>query len=446
MRWASNNMTRAAIVAAACTVTAPGLAQQTNDAQRQIDDAFRRVLEKPADLSVAFAYARLLVDSGNYEGAIAALERLLLMPDAPNTINVELGVLYFRLGSYAAAEAYLKRALAQPDLPADARRQAEAILAETAKRNTPSQLSGWITSGVTGQSNARANTTSSMIRANSLDIPRPLADKPKSDLSVFLSGGLQHSYDLDTQNEAALASTINVFGAYYARSHAINIGVIEGTSGIRFLPAAEWSRSLFMRPHVIANYAHYGDSPLFYGGGVGVDVGAALTATLAGTFTYELRGAHYIRRSDQPDNEFQSRTEHVLRGQLSQELAPGQLLIGAVSWRQADTERGYLDYHGPQASVTLATTYTVPSLIADGVWSTTPTVSYSVRDYGEANPAVDRSTTRQDKEFRVSVTQTVPLGEQWNLVLQAEYARIDSNLANYRLDNKAGTVALSYRF
>lgn len=446
MRVASKLMAGVALMALGCGTYGSALAQQGNDNQRQIDDAFRRVLEKPADLSVAFAYARLLVDAGNYEGAIAALERLLLLPNAPNTIHVELGVLYYRLGSYAAADSHLRRALAQPDLPPDVRRQAEALLSEATRRAAPTQLSGWVNSGVIAHSNARANSTSSMVRFNGLDVPRPLSDKPKSDLSFFVGGGLQHSYDLETQNEAAINSTLNAYGAYYTRSHSINIGILEGTTGIRFLPAPEVARSLFVRPHLIASYAHYGNSPLFYGGGVGLDVGASLTDSLAGTMTYELRGAHYIRRSDQPDNEFQSRTEHVVRGQLSQELAPGQILIGTLGWRLADTERGYLDYQGPQVGLTLATTYTLPSLTDDGVWSTTPSVIYGERHFGAANPAVDSATTRTDKEFRINLTQTIPLADQWNLVVQAEYTRVDSNLPNYRFDNKAGTVALNYRF
>lgn len=446
MRAGTKLMAGVALLALGCGTYGSAQAQQGADSQRQIDDAFRRVLEKPADLSVAFAYARLLVDAGNFEGAIAALERLLLLPNAPNTIHVELGVLYYRLGSYAAAESHLRRGLAQSDLPSDVRRQAESLLSETSRRAAPAQLSGWVNAGVIGHSNARANSTESIIRANGIDVPRPLADKPKSDLSVFLGGGLNHSYDLETQNEAAIASTLSAYGAYYTRSHSINIGIVEGTSGIRFLPAPEFSRSLFVRPHLIASYAHYGNSPLYYGGGVGLDIGASLTDSLAGTLTYELRGAHYIRRSDQPDNEFQSRTEHVVRGQLSQELAPGQILIGTLGWRMADTERGYLDYQGPQVGVTLATTYTIPSLTDDGVWSTTPSVTYGERHFGAANPAVDNGTSRTDKEFRINLTQTIPLVDKWNLVLQAEYTRVDSNLSNYRFDNKAGTVALNYRF
>lgn len=73
---------------------------------RQIDEAFQRVLKAPADASAGNSYATLLVKAGNYEGAIAALERQLLDPQAPPTARMELAVLYYRLGSYAMSESF----------------------------------------------------------------------------------------------------------------------------------------------------------------------------------------------------------------------------------------------------------------------------------------------------------------------------------------------------
>ena len=65
---------------------------------RQVDEAFRQVLKTPASLDAGLKYARLLVAAGNYEGGVAALERLLLSPNPQPGIRVELAVLYYRLG------------------------------------------------------------------------------------------------------------------------------------------------------------------------------------------------------------------------------------------------------------------------------------------------------------------------------------------------------------
>lgn len=67
---------------------------------RQVDEAFRQVLKTPANQETGLQYARLLIATGNYEGGVAALERLLLNADPQPAIRVELAVLYYRLGSY----------------------------------------------------------------------------------------------------------------------------------------------------------------------------------------------------------------------------------------------------------------------------------------------------------------------------------------------------------
>lgn len=55
----------------------------------------QRMIANPSDLDLAFQYAQASCDAGDYEGAISALERMLIY--APNTprIQFELGVLYY---------------------------------------------------------------------------------------------------------------------------------------------------------------------------------------------------------------------------------------------------------------------------------------------------------------------------------------------------------------
>src|SRR6188768_3535221 len=67
------------------------------DLERQYDEAFQETLRKPADLDVLFKFASLASQTGDLEGAISTLERMLLInPDLPR-VRLELGVLYYRL-------------------------------------------------------------------------------------------------------------------------------------------------------------------------------------------------------------------------------------------------------------------------------------------------------------------------------------------------------------
>src|SRR5262245_27501977 len=77
--------------AADSTVVVQRLGPPEIEARREA--LLRQMLANPSDLDVAFAYANRSSQVGDYEGAISALERMLIY--APNTprLQLELGVL-----------------------------------------------------------------------------------------------------------------------------------------------------------------------------------------------------------------------------------------------------------------------------------------------------------------------------------------------------------------
>src|SRR5680860_1925413 len=84
-------------IAVACLVvggTVPSFAAEAALESRR-DTLLNQMLARPNDLDLAFEYAKLSSEAGDYEGAISTLERMLIY--APNTprIQLELGVLYY---------------------------------------------------------------------------------------------------------------------------------------------------------------------------------------------------------------------------------------------------------------------------------------------------------------------------------------------------------------
>ena len=103
---------------------------------RQYDEAFQEMLRQPADLDVLFRFAAVASQTGDLEGAISALERMLLInPNLPR-VRLELGVLYYRLGSYEVARTYLEGALKSPTMP---RRRAQPAPSSSSRRSTNQQ-------------------------------------------------------------------------------------------------------------------------------------------------------------------------------------------------------------------------------------------------------------------------------------------------------------------
>src|SRR5262245_21642640 len=115
---------------------AQGQDSPSPELKKQYDAAFEETLTKPGDLDVLFKYAGLANQMGDYEGAVSALERMLLInPDLPR-VRLELGVLYYKLGSYEASRTYLETALKSPSLPADVKAKAEEYLAQAVSKTS----------------------------------------------------------------------------------------------------------------------------------------------------------------------------------------------------------------------------------------------------------------------------------------------------------------------
>jgi tetratricopeptide (TPR) repeat protein len=92
------------------------------------DKAFQATLEKPSDPETLARFADLAVKVGDIEGAISALERLLLIDANQPEVKLELGVLYYRLGSKEAALTYLEGARSSPEASPQVRNRAEEFL------------------------------------------------------------------------------------------------------------------------------------------------------------------------------------------------------------------------------------------------------------------------------------------------------------------------------
>jgi hypothetical protein len=112
---------------AAASSTAPGALP--NDEQRgAYEKAFQETLGKPSDPEALAKFAELAVGMGDIEGAISALERLLLIDGDQPEVKLELGVLYYRLGATEPARAYLEAARTSPSSSSETKARAETFL------------------------------------------------------------------------------------------------------------------------------------------------------------------------------------------------------------------------------------------------------------------------------------------------------------------------------
>jgi tetratricopeptide (TPR) repeat protein len=92
------------------------------------DEAFQLSMQNPSDPPTLAKFAELAIQVGDIEGAISALERLLLIDGDQADVKLELGVLYYRLGSVEAARMYLESAKTSKQASAEVKERADTFL------------------------------------------------------------------------------------------------------------------------------------------------------------------------------------------------------------------------------------------------------------------------------------------------------------------------------
>src|SRR3990170_628757 len=179
------------------------------------DVLLRQMLASPNDLDIAFEYATLSSQIGDFEAAISTLERLLIY--APNTprLQLELGILYYRLGAYDVARSYFEQALSNPSLPPSIAEQVRLYLQQLALGADPPPFSASVFSAIRWESNANSGPGTQSVTLNGIDFTIDEQSSGRPGWSVLNVGTMHYSYDLKRQGDRIEFDALAYSTAYF---------------------------------------------------------------------------------------------------------------------------------------------------------------------------------------------------------------------------------------
>jgi hypothetical protein len=380
---------------------------------------------------------------------------LLLEPNASPDLRVDIAVLYYRLGSYAQAEGMLTTALADSRLQGGKRALAEALLADSRKRAQTSQLQGVVTLGIRHQTNPTYRSDASQVLSAGVLGPLGAGQGPDDDNDISVGLRLNHRYDLERQNSATIATN---FGAYVvdyrsARGSQLvagenkpyDIQLLDLNTGLEFKPLPATAGGLTLRPHVIFSNVVAKRHQFLRNYGVGLDLNWRADERTLYEFTLDGVRRDFSERVDIANANLQDGRMYSLRGRVSREVAPGQVVVGEYAMRKGTSDRDFYDFESHEIRATYSISY--PSPVGKGsYWTTALWLGALNRTFDGPDAAVSATEAHKDREWRVGINQTLPLAPLWSLIRSAEPARNRANLPNYRYKNTSvsGTVLRSF--
>jgi hypothetical protein len=401
---------------------------------------FQQLLKEPTNVDLNFRYAEAAIKQGNYEGAISALERLLLYnPNFPG-VKLQLAELYARLGSYNAARAYLAQVEGGPDVTSETRARVQAVRAELERAASPSKFTVNLLTGVRHQSNVSAEPAGSDIIAGGIPLTLSAVTLHKPGWDAFLGGNLAHTYDL---GGATLESNALIYYSKQFQFSSVDSAAVEVNSGPRFdIGGSGASKLVSLRPYALASEVLLGNSQFVRGVGAGLAADRPITQRISAAGFYEFRSERFANVAAVPTATDMNAGVHSVGANLAYQVFESGNLGLQVSYAATHARRSFASNEALVLRANYTHSFQMPPEFGVGPLIISP-VLYRIYSWtAAANPDFDPTVIPVTQEWRFGVTGE--LGLTNNLAATAHVIRevIGSNLAADRSNDTQVIIGL----
>jgi hypothetical protein len=450
--WLARRLIAAcAPVFALCVTTQSILAQDASNEQERLH---AQMVREPTNYQVTFAYVKVATDRGDYEAAIAALERLLYYNPNLAHVKYELGTLYFKLRSFDMAKRYFKEALATPGLAPVTRSRIESYLPDTERQTQQSRFAGFAQTGVRYQSNANFAPSNGLVSASGQQLGLPATNTKRSDSNWFGLVGLSHDYDL---NDTLGSSFETRFTGYLTQQFVLddlNVGLVDGSFGWRIPFTSNWFPGASVKPYVTGGNIWVGGSQYLASGGAGVVFALPVNARLSFEPAFEWRHVDVSINTPVVNpavsaarlNEFSSGDWYTGGMSVKYLIFETVKLSARGYYRRGEGEVDFQNFDQWVGEAALSFLVPPPFRWMPRYWTLSPFGRYVETEFDAANPSIDPNTTRINKTWTAGVILDTPITSWLGVKTTFQYDRTTSTLPNFRMENYSVLSGPAARF
>jgi hypothetical protein len=420
---------------------------------------FNQMFHDPANLDVMFAYADVSERLGDYEAAVSALGRMLLFNPDLSRVQLQLGALYFKMGSYKLARDYFEKAI-EANPPPQVQAGAEQYLSEIERGQSRQHLSGYVFFGGQYQSDANVAGSSQILTPV---FPFPvLLNTPftkQASGSIFSSGSLLYSYDLETQNRDSFEVTGVGYLNHYFNSFVtrLDLGLLEVTGGPRFnFPNGGLfgDKLASFKPYLIGDEVGLGWNQYFAAGGPGIEYQEIVWNDLLVKMAFEFRHKNFTNAPDRPLSTGLNGSDKLVTLSATKPVNENSTLNLEFDYLDQSTQFAFYTNTTYAASGSYRIRYPDPTGFTPDQWETTPFVGrvwsyYAAPDpccNTSGNPGMPGLSTQLTQRWRFGLSQTWPVTATAAVVAQLERDIVSSNLPLYSYNNTSFLIGLQILF
>ena len=417
------------------------------DIEARREALLKQMLARPGDLDLAFEYATLSEQAGDLEGAVSTLERMLIY--APNTprLQLELGVLYYRLGAYDVARAYFGQALANPAVPPSIAAQIRLYLQQLAIAADPPAFSATIFSAIRWESNANAGPGTQSVTLNGINFTLDQQSVGREGWSALNIGTLHYSWDLKRQGDRMEFDALAYSTAYFESDlQDIDLDFFEGTVGPSFNMKRWGMDKTRAFVYGIGDLAYLGYDPYFDAPGAGLRLLSFAVPQSVIDARLETRWRDFQDSSNLPTNSLRTGWQTRFGATYSYYLTPGFVLTSQGYAQREDAEVGFYADWELALSGGFAWTFNNPLWQARYPWTWQAGGDAIRRNYDDPDPTINPNQAEEDTIWWGRTALVLPVAETWALVPQVEYRDQASNYDIRAFTDLTALVGVQKRF
>ncbi|MEM6460529.1 MAG: tetratricopeptide repeat protein [Pseudomonadota bacterium] len=421
-----------------------GRSSVSPDAEAEIQQRrlvlFRRMLEDPDDLDTAFEYATLSVQVGDLEAAISTLERMLIFAPGLPRLQLELGLLYYRLEAFKTAQTYFESAVSGPDVPQEVRQKVDQFLANIERADRTVIYSGQMRAGVRYQTNANRGPDGEIIILNGLPFELDALSQAAADGNVYTSGQFHVSRKLPMQG-TTLEFDVVAYASKQFELSEFDLVQAEATLG----PAFDLGRFGYDNS-VLGIYGIVSGAFLdkdYYATfvGAGSQIVSQFGSGRTGSAKLEYRYKEFYDSPSLPTASLRDGNE--VRGSATYQkiinpMRTVNFSVGAIrSWSRAD----YLSYYDIAVQAGASFAFMSPYQ-GQQKWVLGTSLGIVYREYDAPDPLVDPTQAQEDTEYVAQANLNIPVRNGMSVLVEADYRYVESNYPTRRHDNFGTALSL----